>query len=369
LLLSAGGSYYKILYPSFFTNQKWVQQALLPFVSTVINGDMSVWQWGTSFTNPATASYLADRFRADYVLGGGGKINAAQQMLSGSLQLPNGYTPLYALRISVNTVQASLAVSDTLTISQRVELSQAIKLFPGSTSGLNSLQIWVRVNNAGTYTVYVQNANQSQTYKQDFTIGTPNVWTQLTLPAIAALPTGSGTWGTNPPDWSYTIGICLGAGTNFQDSTQSQWQANNHVASSSTTNFLATSGNTIDLCLAQHEMGPLCTTFRPDGSLAITTQKCQRYAVGFNTSFVGSVFVATDLAAPIFLGVPMRALPVAVNGAFNVNTGSNGTPGVTGLAPGTPRGSSLQAIRLSNIGTGWTAGAVVAYTGMLSAEL
>jgi hypothetical protein len=45
LLLSAGGSYYKILYPNFFTNQKWVQQALLPFVSTVINGDMSVWQW------------------------------------------------------------------------------------------------------------------------------------------------------------------------------------------------------------------------------------------------------------------------------------------------------------------------------------
>jgi hypothetical protein len=376
LLLSAGGTYEKVLYSNFFGNQKFVQQALLPFVSTIINGDMSVWQWGTSFTNPATASYLADRFRADYVLGGGGKINAAQQVLSGSLQLPNGYTPLYALRISVNTVQASLAVSDTLTISQRIELSQANKLFPGSTSGLTSLQIWVRVNNAGTYSVFLQNANQSQTYKQDFNIGTPNVWTQLTLPAIAAFPTGSGTWGTNQPDWSYTIGICLGAGTNFQDSTQSQWQGNNHVASSSTTNFLATSGNTIDLCLAQHEMGPLCTTFRPDASLAMTLLKCQRY---FSKSYQSGIFagtastagecagIATSAAGAVLVGTfptTMRVAPTVT--VYKPSTGASGAAdGATTASP-----SNVGDARFTIIaGSGMTAGGSVAVHFTANAEL
>jgi hypothetical protein len=363
LLLGAGGSYYQIPINKFFTNQKWVQQSLLPFVNTLINGDTSVWQWGTTFTNPATGSYLSDRFRADYVLASGGKINAAQTALAGSLTLPGGYQPINCLRISVNTVQASLAAGDFLTISQRVELQEAIKLF----GGVSSLQIWVRAANAGTYTLFLQNANQTQSYKQDFTVGTPNVWQQLTLPAIPSFPTGLGTWGTNPPDWSYTVGICLGAGTTFQDSTQSQWETANKTASSSTTNFLATSGNTIDLCLAQHEMGPLPTIFRPDDSISVTQYKCYRYAVGFISTIVGLAAGAGVIAGACQLNPPMRAVPTIASTpapSYHAGVGSNGTPSITtGATP------VVNGLIFANSATNWTANAPIQFTGVITAEL
>src|SRR5260221_257751 len=45
LLLSAGGTYYKLLYQNFFSNSKFLRQAAgLPQWVTTINGAFDVWQ-------------------------------------------------------------------------------------------------------------------------------------------------------------------------------------------------------------------------------------------------------------------------------------------------------------------------------------
>jgi hypothetical protein len=226
--------------------------------------------------------------------------------------------------------------------------------------------MWVRVNAAGTYTLFLQNANQTQSYKQDFNIGTPNVWTQLTLPNIPAFPTGVGTWGTNPQDWSYTVGICLGAGTTFQSTSQSSWASANNIASASTTNFLATGTNTIDICLTQHEPGAICTTFHPDDSISATLQKCQRYALGCNALSLGYTLSSGVLNNGV-LRNNWRVTPTLVpGGTYSVSSGNVGA-----VALGTATGSAATpaCVTMINPSSNWTVSVAVAFTGILTAEL
>jgi hypothetical protein len=202
----------------------------------------------------------------------------------------------------------------------------------GSTT---SLGVYVRSSVAGTFALALRNQGLTQYYKQDFNVGTPNVWQKLSLQNIAAMPTGSGSWGTLESDTSYRIGIALGAGSTFQSSTNAAWASGNNFASSSQANLIATNGATFDICLIQHETGPVCTPFQPDDGLPETVIKCKRYyrksyelGTFAGSSATGSgVFhleVNTSIAFA-FAGrfeIPMRVAPTMT--FYNANTGASG---------------------------------------------
>lgn len=305
LLLSSGGSFYKILYNNFFNTAQVRAAAGIPQYVATINGDMSVWQRNTTFSAAANNAYTADRFKINYSLTAG-SVNVTQTALAGSLVSGN-YQPAFALRATVATADASPAAGDFFVIAQRVELRQARKLFGAATS----MQVWVRSSVAGTFAFGIRNANSSQHYKQDFNVGTPNTWQQLTLPNIAAMPTGSGTWGTAETDFSYEIFVTLLAGSTFQSSDQSAWTAGNTLGSSAQTNLFATLSATFDICLLQHESGPVCTAFLPDDDFSETLFKCRRYycqSYNYGT-FAGSVANFGKFYSVIQSGLSLSTIP------------------------------------------------------------
>lgn len=275
LLLQSGGAYAQLLYKNLF-NPKWVRPAAgVAQNVTTLNGDTSLWQRGVTFNNSGTGTYSADRYRTFSNFGGSAAVaNITQIDLAGSLVgAVTNPRPRYGLRVSCGTA-GTIGAGNYFGITQRVELSRARMLFDQP----SSLSVWVRTNATGTYTVALNNAGNTQTYKQDFVVGSPNVWTQLTLPNIPALPTASGSWGSNESDHSYQIGIFLACGSTFQSATQSAWQSGQFMGSASTSNFFTANTNTFDICLLQHESGQSVTPFMPDrGGLTETRLKCARY--------------------------------------------------------------------------------------------
>jgi hypothetical protein len=273
LLCQGGTTLVRVPYSGFFL-PSYVRAAagVSQYVST-INGDMSVWQPGTSFANVATGTLTADMYKPITTLATG-KATITQLDLAGSLVGgANNHRPRYGMRVTVATSQASLGAGEYFAITQRIERSQARKLF----DNVSSLQVAVRSSVAGTFSFGVRNSDATQTYKQDFSVGTPGVWQRLTLQNIAIMPDASGNWGSLESDFCYEIDLTLGAGSTFQSATQNAWISGNFLGSSSQTNLFATGAATFDICLYQHESGAVCTPFLPDRSLSDTILKCSRY--------------------------------------------------------------------------------------------
>lgn len=89
-----------------------------PGYNAIINGDMNIWQRGTSFAASASGAYTADRFNT-------GNTGAAVYTVSRSTDVPTiaqaGRLFNYSLDVQVTTADASVAAGDTVGIFQPVE--------------------------------------------------------------------------------------------------------------------------------------------------------------------------------------------------------------------------------------------------------
>jgi hypothetical protein len=371
LLVRQDGTFARIIYSNIL-NQDVVRKALgnVGAPNAIINGDMAVWQRNNTFNNVANAAYTADRWRCDYVMATG-KFNITQLDLGGSLAgTVNNYQPRYALRATVATTQGSLLSTEFFTISQRVEKQRARFLY----DNVHSLEIWLRTSVAGTYSVCIRNADSSQFYKQDVSIGTPNAWQRVTIQNIPAMPTASGSWGTNETDFSYQVSVCIAAGSNFQATQQNVWTAGNMLATASQTNLLATGAATFDICLCQHEPGPVSTGFLPaafDENLwQCGRYRCQSYqygtAPGTATSVgqcAGVATSATGAIANIAFPNRMRAIPTVA--FFKPSTDGSGADGATTASAANVGDNGFASLT----GTGMTGGSSVGFQFTADAEL
>ena len=80
----------------------------------MINGNFDIWQRGTSFANPANATYTADRIRLDYDANGGTPptiIHSRQQLTSGELD-----KSFYCYRINANGAGSGYGVNSYYTV-------------------------------------------------------------------------------------------------------------------------------------------------------------------------------------------------------------------------------------------------------------
>lgn len=166
----------------------------LPNRNAIINPVMDIWQRGTSFSNPATGSYTADRWRIDYD-GTGGTRTVARNTISLGTNLPSGIQGKYFMEVTLTNA----GTATTQSISQRVE---RVNTFAGETITLSA---WVRNDGAGTgvNTVTaraIQNfgTGGSPSAAVSTTLGTASVtgsWVRLhvhaTLPSISGKTIGS----------------------------------------------------------------------------------------------------------------------------------------------------------------------------------
>jgi hypothetical protein len=211
---------------------------------------------GAALTNPASATFLQDRWNIGKTALTGTVNTALQDASTAPVVIPGtnfGITAKYQ-RFTVGTAQASLAAGDFYILRQSIEGPRWREL----ASDVHSLSILVRSSVAGfVFSVALLDSGTTHSLVKQCTLGAANTWTLITLPN---LPVWSGTFSAAPGQVGYLLYITLAAGTTFTAAASSAWQTGNVFGVTGSSNFLATAGATLDLAYIGHEPGALCTT-------------------------------------------------------------------------------------------------------------
>jgi len=267
---------------------------LYGFKNRIINGNMMVWQRGTTFNAPADGDYNADRWQ--YGANQSGKVNIAQ-----SSSAPSGFS--YSALVT-STSSYSIGASDLFRYTQRIEGFNTADLAFGTASASTvTLSFWVRSSLTGTFGGSLQNNNGDRSYPFTYTINSANTWEYETI-TIAGDTTGTWVGATNGN--GLQLNFSLGAGSS-RIGTAGAWSAAGYYGATGQTNLVATNAATWQIVGVQLEKGSTATSFdyRPYGT---ELQLCQRY-YQVSENFIGGAGNTTSFSGNINFIVTMRASP------------------------------------------------------------
>jgi hypothetical protein len=246
--------------------------------NAIINGDFNIWQRGTTFTNPAGASYTTDRWRVSYLTAAPTTYAVSRETFTPGSEPVSGYNSPFFWRGVLTTVGTNTGID----FQQRIE------------------NVYTFANTTVTFSFYAKSdSNRTQTvnFQQNFgsggsstigltaqTINTTSSWQRFSLQF--SIPSTSGK----------TIG------------------ANSYLQATISQNL--TNGNTLDIWGVQVEAGSVATAFQTaTGTIQGELAACQRYyfrSLGSNVySFHGTGAGITSTRACIVVQPPvtMRTTP------------------------------------------------------------
>jgi len=252
----------------------------------IINGDFRVWQRGTSFSNPATSSYLADRFQINYDVAAPTTNTVTQESFTPGTAPVTGYESQYFLRSTLTTVGTNTGIK----IQQRIE---DVRTFANQEI---TFSFWAKADSSRTLSAIsiVQSfgSGGSSAVATNFTTSTQAITTSwarynftVTVPSIS--------------------GKTLGAGSYLMIRFTQP----------------AAAGCVIDTWGWQVEAGSIATPFQTaTGAIQGELAACQRYYYrftsngNFNTASMGNDAESTTQGtAHIKLPVTMRTTPATVD--------------------------------------------------------
>jgi hypothetical protein len=240
----------------------------------LINGDFGIWQRGTTFTDPAGGSYLADRMRYSTSTAAAGSITISQQTFTPGTAPVAGYEAQYFLRSVLTTVGSATAIFFT-------NMVEDVRTLAGQTA---TFSFWAKSDSNRTQPAPTieQQFGSGGSSAVDTTLTSFNTTTSwqrfsftLTLPSISGKTIGTG----------------------------------NHLRVRILQNL--TSGNTLDIWGEQLEAGSVATAFQTaTGTLQGELAACQRYYFVSSGGQVATAIATTD----VYLSIPnvMRASPTVV---------------------------------------------------------
>jgi hypothetical protein len=244
----------------------------------IINGDFGVWQRGTSFSNPANATYTADRWFVE-LDGTSFTRTISQQTFTPGTAPVAGYEGTYFLRWNTSVAGTSNTIQ---ALSTRLE---DIRTFAGQTV---TLSFWAKADASRALTVYAYQQSTGGSGTVTTTVGSATLttsWARYTM--TVALPSMAGvTIGTNS---NLQIRIAMPTGTTM----------------------------TCDFWGMQLEAGSSATAFQTaTGSIQGELAACQRYfqRIGNNggayyTYTCAAVEGTSTLWGAVPLPVTMRTTP------------------------------------------------------------
>ena len=232
------------------------------------NGAMNVWQRGTSADTATTNDYMCDRWQIGHS-GLDGNVDWDQETAS----TPDGFG--YALKVSTDASETSLDAGDYLFFRQKFE-GQDLQQLQKGTSGSKSLTVsfWVKSSVASTYTVELEDADNTRTISKSYAISSADTWEFKTVTfegdTTGALDNDNGD--------SLRLYFWIDAGSNFTSGTFSTaWQAtSNSERVYDTTGWLESTTPTFFITGVQLEVGSVATPFE-HRSYGEELLACQRY--------------------------------------------------------------------------------------------
>jgi hypothetical protein len=309
--------------------------SLQGFRNRIINGDMRIDQRnaGASATNTGATTYYLDRWVAL------GTTSAGQYSVQQDSDAPDGFSN--SSKITVTTIDSSLAASDRYTWMQRLEGYTVSDFDFGKASAKTiTLSFYVRSSVTGTFGAGIQNGDSTRSYPFNYTISAADTWEYktVTIPGDT-----SGTWPTNNTR-AMIILWALGVGSD-REGTANTWAAGNFYSTSESTNLMATLNATWYITGVQLEVGSVATPFerRPFGTEFML---CQRY---YEISFAGGTGYgdgANTVGFGLNFAVEKRSAPTATISSTigAVNFASPTTSNIT------TRGAIYQAGSVSSAG-------------------
>jgi hypothetical protein len=248
----------------------------------ILNSDFSVWQRGTTFSNPITEAYTADRWQIQHD-GTGATRTISQQTFTPGAAPVAGYEGQYFYRYAVNTVGTGNTFQQ---FSQKIE---DVRTFAGQTV---TLSFWAKADASRTVTLL---------YRTDYGTGgsSPNQFS-----------VGSVTLTTSWVRYSITYAVPSVSGLTIGANSYGQW------------NFrpTAATAQTIDIWGVQIEANSVASAFQTaTGSVQGELAACQRYfwrqnaGTDFTQYGMGMATTTSVYRGQITLPVTMRIIPTSLS--------------------------------------------------------
>ena len=246
----------------------------------IINGDFNIWQRGTSFSNPANNSYLADRWTM-YNGGTPTTYSYSRQAFTAGAAPVAGYEGTYFMRSTITTVGSNTA----FLIFQKIE---DVRTLAGQTV---TISFWAKADSTRSVAVAIN---------QDFGSGGSSE---------VGLSAGTASVTTSWQRFTYTVSLASISGKT--------------IGTNSSLNLVFTppsaSGMTFDLWGVQVEAGSVATAFQTaTGTLAGELALAMRYFYRIGSASPNSAFSyygigfapdTTNIITAIPLKVVMRTAP------------------------------------------------------------
>ena len=234
--------------PLAATGMSWAPHT---HANPLINGNMEVWQRGTTFAAASNNAYSADRWKL-------ATNNVGVVTINRSTNVPTaaqaGVVFNYSLEVDVTTVDASVGAGDYLGVQHIVEGSN----WRSFAQRQFTLSFWAMSSKTGTHAVSLMNAGTDRAYVAEYTITAADTWEQKSVTFSASPATGT---------WDYTNGAglrifwMLMTGSNYHR-TVGSWQtisASNASGSANQVNVMDNTANFFRLTGVKLELGSVAT--------------------------------------------------------------------------------------------------------------
>jgi hypothetical protein len=332
----------------------------------LINGAMQVAQRGTATTGVTTSGY----YTADRWLTGVGTMGTWTQTVENDGPTGSGFRKSF--KILCTTADASPAAGDFVNIRQSLE-GQNIQSIRKGTSEAKQLTMsfWVKANVTGTYTVELNDLNNTRIVAAPYSILTSGTWEKKTLvfpPDTTGVLSNDNAASLRPQFW-------LGAGSDFTSGTlATSWESTNNANRAvGQVNLAAATNNYWQITGVQLELGNVASDFDFQ-EIQSELAACQRYYYRASSSnatqptFGVALFQSSTASlANVDFPVSMRRDPTAIDFASL----EVGRPGVGAYAVGgVGLNTNLTSTKVGSLSlTGFTSGAAQGDVGLFSASL
>jgi hypothetical protein len=235
----------------------------------VINGDMAVWQRGTTIDTIANGGYLCDRWRIAHA-GLDGNVDVDR-----STDVPSGQGFRYSQKISMDASETSLDAADQLNLQQRFEGQDLQHIMKGTSSAKSlTLSFWVKSSVASTYSVNLRDNDNTRIIGGTYVVNTADTWEKKTITFAGDT---SGTL-DNDNARSLDLTFYMDAGSDRTDGTfATSWAAqSDDERVYATTGWLESTSPEFYITGVKLEVGSTATPFQHE-SYAENLEKCQRY--------------------------------------------------------------------------------------------
>jgi len=263
----------------------------------IINGDVRVWQRGTSATlNTSTNTQHKTADRWNHWHDTDGAVTESR-----STDVPAGAGFYYSLKHEVSTADTSIAAGQYHAHKYDIEGYDVAHLMWGTSQAKPiTVSFWVKSSVVGDYGFCVRpGANNSRLYVDTLKINQANTWEYKTFTVPGCT---DGTWEkTNSAGMQVQISLAMG--TTYQTSSLRQWISVLDVSPTTQVNWMATVGNTWYITGLQLEVGKNATEFE-HRSYGEELALCQRY---YQKSYPTEVTPGTNVSASLgFAGMEGR---------------------------------------------------------------